>query len=61
VLKPFAVEAWRRYRADELAEEELYACNAQWSGVLDWMRVHLPEETERRAEIAAAFGEGADA
>ena len=30
VLKPFAAEAWRRADSGELADEELYACDAQW-------------------------------
>jgi hypothetical protein len=34
----------------------LYACDAQWSGPFDRMLVHLPEETERRVELAAAYG-----
>lgn len=39
------------------ADDELYACDAQWSGLFDRMLVHLPEETERRVELAAAYGE----
>ena len=57
VLKGFAADAWRRADAGELADEELYPCDAQWSGLFDRMRVHLPEETERRVELAAAYGE----
>ena len=57
VLKRFAAEAWRRADAGELADDELYACYAQWSGLFDRMLVHLPEETERRVELAAAYGE----
>jgi hypothetical protein len=57
VLKPFAAEAWRRADAGELSEEELYPSDAQWSGLFDRMLVHLPEETERRVELAAAYGE----
>ena len=57
VLKPFAAEAWRRADTGELADDELYACDAQWSGLFDRMLVHLPEETERRVELAAAYGE----
>jgi hypothetical protein len=56
VLKPFAAEAWRRAEAGELADDELYACDAQWSGLYDRMNVHLPDETERRLELAAAYG-----
>lgn len=57
VLKRFAAEAWRRADAGQLAEEELYACDAQWSGLFDRMVLHLPEETERRVEPAAAHGQ----
>jgi len=57
VLKRFAAEVWRPTDSGELADEELYACDAQWSGILDRMLVHLPEETERRVELAAAYGE----
>jgi hypothetical protein len=56
VLKRFAAEAWRRADAGELADDELYACDAQWSGLFDRMLVHLPEETERRVELAASYG-----
>ena len=56
-LKRFAAEAWRRADAGELADDELYACDAQWPGLFDRMLVHLPEETERRVELAAAYGE----
>jgi hypothetical protein len=43
--------------ASELAAEELYACDAQWSGLFDRMLVHVPEETERRLELTAGYGE----
>jgi hypothetical protein len=61
VLKRFAAEAWRRADAGELADDELYACDAQWSGLFDRMFIHMPEETERRVRLAASFGECADA
>jgi hypothetical protein len=61
VLKRFAAEAWRREDAGELADEELYPCDAQWSGIYDRMLVHPPDETERRVELAAKFGSFADA
>jgi hypothetical protein len=57
VLKRFAAEAWRRADAGELADEELYPSDAAWSGLFDRMIVHLPDETERRVELAAAYGE----
>ena len=57
VLRRIAAEAWRRAAASELADEELYPCDAQWSGLYDAMQEHLPEESERRRELAAAFGQ----
>lgn len=57
VLKRFASEAWRRANTGELADDELYPCNAQWAGLFDRMDVHHLDETERRMELAAAFGD----
>jgi len=58
VLRRFAAEAWRRAEAGELADEELYPAEAQWSGLYDRMFSHQPEEIERRLELAADYGEG---
>ncbi len=52
----FAAEAWQRADAGELADEELYACDAQWSGLYDRMASHTSEETERRRELSADYG-----
>lgn len=60
-LKVFAAEAWRRADAGELADDELYPCDAQWSGLYDRMTNHTSEETERRRGLAVSFGHGADA
>ncbi len=60
-LKRFAAEAWRRGETGELADEELYPCDAQWSGLYDRMTNHTSEETERRIELKAAFGRCANA
>jgi hypothetical protein len=57
VLKRFAAEAWRRADAGELADEELYPSDAQWSGLYDRMFPHLPDEMERRLALAADYGE----
>ena len=57
VLRRFAEEAWRRADASELQDDELYACDAQWSGLYDRMNVHLPDETARRLELAAVYGQ----
>jgi hypothetical protein len=56
-LKPMASEAWRRAESGELADDELYPSDAQWAGLYDRMLVHLPDETERRVELAALFGQ----
>jgi len=60
-LRRFSAEAWRRADAGELADDELYPCDAQWSGLYDRMFPHTAQEIERRLELAAAFGESADA
>jgi hypothetical protein len=57
VLKRFAAEAWRRADAGELADEEMYPSDAQWSGLYDQMHTHEPNEMERRLALAADFGE----
>ena len=56
-LKPLAAEAWRRAELGELSDEELYPSDAQWAGLFDRMLVHMPDETERRVQLAAAYGE----
>ena len=61
VLKRFAAEAWRRAEAGELADEELYPCDAQWSGLYDRMFPHTSEEMERRLALAAEHGESINA
>ncbi len=60
-LRRFAAEAWRRAEAGELADAELYPCDSQWSGLYDRMTSHTNEETVRRLELAASFGQCADA
>ena len=60
-LKRLAAEAWRRAEIGELADEELYPSDSQWSGLYDRMASHTGEETERRTELAASFGQCADA
>lgn len=58
-LRKFAVEAWRRAEAGELADEELYPSDTQWSGLYDRMFPHPAEEMERRLALAADYGEAA--
>ena len=60
-LKQFAAEAWRRADAGELEDDELYACNAQWSGLYDRMFPHTTVEIERRLALAADYGHSLDA
>ncbi len=55
-LKPFAAEAWRRAEAGELADGELYPCDAQWAGLCDSMSIHTEQETVRRLSLAAMYG-----
>lgn len=57
VPRRFAAEAWRRADTGELADDQLYACDAQWSGIFDRMLVHLPDEMERHLKIAVAYGD----
>jgi len=47
----------RRAVAGEPAEEELYPCDAQWSGIYDRMTRHEEGEIVRRSQIAAEYGE----
>jgi len=57
VLRRFAAEAWRRAEIGELADDELYPSDAQWSGLYDRIHAHEPEEMERRLALAADYGE----
>jgi hypothetical protein len=57
ILKRIAAEAWRRADAGELADEELYCCDAQWSGLYNRMFPHTADEMERRLALAADYGE----
>ena len=59
-LRRFAAEAWRRADAGELADEELYPCDAQWAGLYDRFGVTTAEENQRRVELAARHSERAD-
>ena len=59
-LRRFAAEAWRRADAGELADEELYPCDAQWAGLYDRLDATTAEENQRRVEIAAHYGERTD-
>lgn len=61
VLRRFGAEAWRRAEAGELADEELYPCDAQWSGLYDRMFPHTADEMERRLALAADYGESLNA
>jgi hypothetical protein len=57
VLKPFAAEAWRRADFGLLADDELYCCDAQWSGIYDRLQTHEPDEVYRRLALATDYGE----
>jgi len=60
LLQRIAAEAWRRAEAGELADDELYASDAQWSGLYDRMFSHTPDETTRRLNLADSFGRRTD-
>ncbi len=60
-IRRFVAEAWRRADAGELTDDELYPSDAQWSGICDRMFSLTPQESERRRELAALYGENADA
>ncbi len=53
ILRRFATEAWRRADAGELDDAELYASDAQWSGLCDQIKNPTPDERHRRRELAA--------
>ena len=61
VLRRFAAEAWRRNDAGELLDDEMYPCDAAWSGIYDRIGVTYADENERRVKIAARCGADADA
>lgn len=54
-LKRYAVEAWRREEAGELADEEMYPSDATWAGLYDRMHTHTDQERARRLELAAEY------
>ena len=56
MLKRFAAEAWRRAEAGELDDNELYPCDAQWSGAYDRLGEWRADEIVRRLEIAIDCG-----
>jgi hypothetical protein len=56
-LRRFADEAWRRAGEGELADDEIFASDAQWCGIYDRIKVPIPEETQRRTELASKYGE----
>lgn len=56
VLRRFAAEAWSRSALDQLTDDQLYPSDASWAGIYDRRLVHLPEETQRRAELASLYG-----
>jgi hypothetical protein len=56
-FRRFAAEVCQRANMGELADEELYCCDAQWSGLYDRMHTHESDEMERRLALAADYGE----
>ena len=55
-LKPYAIEAWRREAVGELADDEMYPCDAAWAGLYDQMHTHTDQEVARRIALAADYG-----
>lgn len=55
-FKRYAVEAWRRKKVGELADEEMYPSDAAWAGLYDQMHTHTDQETTRRVRLAAEYG-----
>ena len=45
VLQRFAAEAWQRNEVGELLDEEMYPCDAAWSGIYDDSASPLPKKT----------------
>lgn len=56
-LMRYVAEAWRRFEAGEMNEDEMYPSDANWSGIYDRMPTYTVEEASRRFEIAAEYGE----
>lgn len=56
MLQRLAAEAWRRNEAGEFLDEEMYSCDAAWSGIYDRFGVTYADENERRVEIATRSG-----
>ena len=52
MLQRFAAEAWRCNDAGEFLDEEMYPCDAAWSGIYDRLGITTADENERRVEIA---------
>jgi hypothetical protein len=47
-LQSIGIEAWSRYEAGEISEDELYPADAQWAGIFDQRKNPTEEETRRR-------------
>jgi hypothetical protein len=50
-LKPYAAEAWKRYRLGELGDSEMYCSYATWAGLYDRMDRHGEDEKDLRERI----------
>ena len=60
MLKPFAAAARRRADEGQFDDDELYPCEAHWSGLYDRMSIHTDDETAHRMQIAADHGARSD-
>jgi hypothetical protein len=59
-LQEFAAEAWRRAETGEIADDQLYPCEAQWAGLCDQLSSLTPEESDRRTKLSADYGDHAN-
>ena|SRR5690625_3114565 len=47
-LRPFATEAWRRFKSGTISEDELYPADATWAGIYDTRIITDQESLNRR-------------
>jgi len=52
-LRRIADEAYRRLEDDEMSDGEYYQSDAQWCGIYDRLKIRMPDEIQRRLELAA--------
>lgn len=55
-LRPLLEEAWRRFAAGTITDEELYPSDAQWAGLHDRLIRQTVAETRRRRRLDLEYG-----